>query len=73
MAELKRRESEVAAHLNDAARLNLLNPGDANALNDVIMDYFTSRDPRDDEGSDYNEFTEQEESDEGKLAMLFLM
>ncbi|CAM4735586.1 unnamed protein product [Leuciscus chuanchicus] len=62
MEENKRTtESEIAAHLNDIARLNLLIPGDVSALNYVIMDYFTSRDV--DEGSD-DEVTEEEESDE---------
>jgi len=31
-------QSEIAAHLNDLARLNLIIPGDVSALNDVIMD-----------------------------------
>ncbi len=48
MAERKKTtQSEVTAHLNDLARLSLLNLGDVSALNEV-MDYVTSRD----EGSD---------------------
>ncbi len=67
MAEQKRiTTSEVAAHLNDLACLNLLNPGDVSALKDVIMDYFTSRD----DGSDDGEVTEEEESDEGRPVKL---
>ncbi len=63
MAERKRTtQSEVAAQLNDLAHLNLLNLGDVSALNNVIMDYFTSRD----EGSD-DEVTKEEESDDSLL------
>ncbi len=52
-------QSEVAAHLNHLARPSLLNLGYVSALNNVIMDYFTSRD----EGSD-DEVTKEEESDD---------
>ncbi len=42
MAECKETmDSEVATHLNDLIRLNLLYPADVSALNYVIMDYFT--------------------------------
>ncbi len=57
-----REQSKVAAHLNYLARPSLLNLGDVSALNNVIMDYFTSRD----EGSD-DEVTKEEESDDSLL------
>lgn len=49
MAQLSRR-SEVAAHLHKLNRFNILNLTDATALNEVILDYFTSRD--EDDGED---------------------
>ncbi len=57
----KTTQSEVSAHLNDLARLSLLNLVAVSALNDVIMDYFTSRD----EGSD--DKVTKEESDDSLL------
>ena len=47
--------SEVAAFMNDARRLNIYCDGDRNALNDVILDYFTSGHASDSDDDTFHE------------------
>ena len=57
------REKEVASCVNEARRLHLLCAGDRDAINDVIMDYYTSRNADDSDNDDSESDVEEDGTD----------
>lgn len=53
-APMTSRNQEVTECLNEARNLHLLSAGDRDAINEVIMDYFTSRDVVDSDDDDFD-------------------
>ena len=62
--------SEVAAFMNDARQLNIYCDADPNALNDVILDYFTSGHASDSDDDTFHEEKSDLESDIEDLTKL---